>query len=84
MSPLICGNRLINDYKSRVWTPHSKRTGLLARKIGMLPQWLNDGTRVLCTLLEFPQNQVVSAVDPDSWYRLVIYFISWNLILNLI
>uniref|UniRef100_A0A915B6Y1 Large ribosomal subunit protein uL3m n=1 Tax=Parascaris univalens TaxID=6257 RepID=A0A915B6Y1_PARUN len=51
------------------WTPNSKRVGLLARKLGMLPQWLNDGTRVLCTMLEFPENCVVSTIDPETWYR---------------
>ncbi|KHN78688.1 F-box/SPRY domain-containing protein 1 [Toxocara canis] len=51
------------------WNENSKRVGLLARKIGMLPQWLNDGTRVLCTMLEFPDNCVVSAIDPETWYR---------------
>lgn len=51
------------------WTPNSKRVGLLARKLGMLPQWLNNGTRVLCTMLEFPENCVVSAIDPETWYR---------------
>ncbi|VDK30052.1 unnamed protein product, partial [Anisakis simplex] len=50
------------------WSENSKRIGLLGRKIGMLPQWLNDGTRVLCTLIEFKDNSVVSAVDPDTWY----------------
>ncbi|CAD5221712.1 unnamed protein product [Bursaphelenchus xylophilus] len=51
------------------WTQDSKRVGLLATKIGMAPQWLNDGTRVLCTLLHVQQNHVVSAVDPDTWFK---------------
>ncbi|TKR68050.1 hypothetical protein L596_024096 [Steinernema carpocapsae] len=51
------------------WSPSSRRVGLLGRKIGMMPQWLNDGTRVLCTLLEITENQVVSSVDPETWYR---------------
>lgn len=30
---------------------------------------LTDGTRVLCTAIEIPANHVVSAVDPDTWYK---------------
>uniref|UniRef100_A0A914CGN7 Large ribosomal subunit protein uL3m n=2 Tax=Acrobeloides nanus TaxID=290746 RepID=A0A914CGN7_9BILA len=35
----------------------------------MAPQWLTDGTRVLCTLIEIPENHVISAVDPATWFR---------------
>ncbi|MCP9259142.1 F-box/SPRY domain-containing protein 1 [Dirofilaria immitis] len=54
------------------WTPESNRIGMLARKIGVLPQWGVDGTRFLCTLLEFPRNLVISAVDPETYYRISI------------
>uniref|UniRef100_A0A158P9C4 Large ribosomal subunit protein uL3m n=1 Tax=Angiostrongylus cantonensis TaxID=6313 RepID=A0A158P9C4_ANGCA len=43
--------------------------GLLARKIGMMPQWTITGERILCTLLEICQNHVVSVVSPEDWYR---------------
>ncbi|CAG9532342.1 unnamed protein product [Cercopithifilaria johnstoni] len=52
------------------WTPESNRVGMLARKIGMLPQWGVDGTRFLCTMLEFPKNLVISAIDPETYYRI--------------
>ncbi|VDM20424.1 unnamed protein product [Wuchereria bancrofti] len=52
------------------WTPESNRVGMLARKIGMFPQWGVDGTRFLCTLLEFPKNLVISAIDPETYYRI--------------
>ncbi|MFH4981257.1 hypothetical protein AB6A40_007966 [Gnathostoma spinigerum] len=55
--------------ESAKYSEKSRRVGLLGRKIGMLPQWLNDGTRVLCTMLEIPDNQVVGVVDPDTWYK---------------
>lgn len=55
------------------WTPESNRVGMLARKIGMFPQWGVDGTRFLCTLLEFPKNLVISAVDPETYYRLICF-----------
>lgn len=49
--------------------PTTRRVGLLARKIGMMPQWTNTGDRMLCTLLEISQNHVVSVTSPDEWYR---------------
>jgi len=55
--------------ESFTWSENSKRFGLIARKIGMHPMWLNDGTRVLCTLLEIPENHVVSVTDPDTWFK---------------
>nr|CDJ94308.1 Ribosomal protein L3 domain containing protein [Haemonchus contortus] len=47
----------------------TRRVGLLARKIGMTPQWTITGDRVLCTLLEICQNHVISVTSPDEWYR---------------
>ncbi|KAK6022167.1 50S ribosomal protein L3 [Ostertagia ostertagi] len=47
----------------------TRRVGLLARKIGMAPQWTVTGDRILCTLLEICENHVVSVVSPDEWYR---------------
>ena len=70
-SPLLKGPWSPKDDSAPKYTPNSKRTGLIARKIGMVPQWLNSGTRVLCTILEFPDNHVVSAVDPETWFRLI-------------
>lgn len=33
------------------WFPGSKRTGTIARKIGIYPMWLKNGKKVLTTLL---------------------------------
>ncbi|CEF66253.1 39S ribosomal protein L3, mitochondrial [Strongyloides ratti] len=57
-----------NENVKKEWTPNSKRVGLLGTKIGMFPQWLNDGTRVLCTLLHIQDNHVISTVSPDEWF----------------
>ncbi|EGT52039.1 hypothetical protein CAEBREN_16123 [Caenorhabditis brenneri] len=47
----------------------SRRVGLVVRKIGMLPQWTNEGTRILCTVLEVNENHVVSITSPEMWYK---------------
>ncbi|KAK6036338.1 hypothetical protein COOONC_26157, partial [Cooperia oncophora] len=47
----------------------TRRVGLLARKIGMAPQWTVTGDRILCTLLEICENHVVSVISPEEWYR---------------
>lgn len=47
----------------------SRRVGLVVRKIGMLPQWTNEGTRILCTVLQVDENHVVSVTSPQSWYK---------------
>ena len=36
----------------QTWTPHSRRTGLIARKIGIYPMWLTNGKKVASTLLQ--------------------------------
>lgn len=47
----------------------TRRVGLLARKIGMMPQWTKNGDRMLCTLLEICDNHVIGTLSPDEWYR---------------
>lgn len=37
------------------WTPKSRRSGVIARNIGIYPLWQKDGSRVLCTLLQVNQ-----------------------------
>uniref|UniRef100_A0A0K0G108 Large ribosomal subunit protein uL3m n=1 Tax=Strongyloides venezuelensis TaxID=75913 RepID=A0A0K0G108_STRVS len=61
-------NENINISSDRKWTPNSRRVGLLGTKIGVFPQWLNDGTRVLCTLLHIQDNHVISTVSPEDWF----------------
>lgn len=33
------------------WTPNTKRSGVIARNIGVYQMWKKDGTKVVCTLL---------------------------------
>uniref|UniRef100_A0A914W7E1 Large ribosomal subunit protein uL3m n=1 Tax=Plectus sambesii TaxID=2011161 RepID=A0A914W7E1_9BILA len=51
------------------WTESSKRTGIIAQKIGVIPQWLTSGERTLTTMLYVPENHVISYTDPETWFR---------------
>ena len=55
----------------QTFTENSRRVGMVGVKIGMLPQWCNKrGERVLCTAIHFPSNEVISVVDPETWYKM--------------
>jgi len=61
--------------KDAPWQPSSweteglgtRRCGVLALKIGTVPQWLNDGTRVLCTMFQILDCHVVNYTSPEEW-----------------
>ncbi|EDV25572.1 uncharacterized protein TRIADDRAFT_3973, partial [Trichoplax adhaerens] len=41
------------------WQPGSRRTGLIGVKLGMMPMWMKDGTRVPVTLIKIQQCHVL-------------------------
>lgn len=45
---------LLNELatNSAQWQPGLRRTGVIARKIGIYPIWLKDGTKITTTLLQ--------------------------------
>lgn len=34
------------------WTPDMRRTGVIARKIGVVPIWLKSGKKIMTTMLQ--------------------------------
>lgn len=30
---------------------------------------LTNGTRVLCTLIQFPENHILKVIDPEIWFK---------------
>ncbi|XP_035680354.1 39S ribosomal protein L3, mitochondrial-like [Branchiostoma floridae] len=54
------------------WTPESRRTGVLATKIGMMPMWTKTGHRLTVTLLQVQDCHVIRYIpvedsdDPDK------------------
>jgi len=67
----------VSPLKDAPWEPQpwsqegigTRRCGVLALKIGVVPQWLNDGTRVLCTMFQILDCHVVNYTTPEEWDR---------------
>ncbi|XP_015113943.1 39S ribosomal protein L3, mitochondrial [Diachasma alloeum] len=53
------------------WTPESRRTGVIARKIGIYPMWLKNGKKVLTTLLHVCDNHVIKYIPPEDWTPMI-------------
>ncbi|CAD6227575.1 GSCOCG00001257001-RA-CDS [Cotesia congregata] len=49
------------------WVQGSRRTGTIARKIGIYPMWLKNGKKVLATLLHICDNHVIKYIPPEEW-----------------
>jgi len=48
---------------------NTKRVGLLARKIGVVPMWYSNGTRVATTLLQVEDNHVIKYIPPEEYEK---------------
>lgn len=49
------------------WKVNTKRTGVLAVKIGVIPQWRKDGRKFHTTLLQVLDNHVIDYLPPDKF-----------------
>ncbi|KAG8042569.1 hypothetical protein G9C98_005203 [Cotesia typhae] len=49
------------------WVRGSRRTGTIARKLGIYPMWLKNGKKVLSTLLHICDNHVIKYIPPEEW-----------------
>ncbi|KAK2577456.1 hypothetical protein KPH14_003560 [Odynerus spinipes] len=50
------------------WKQGLRRTGLIAKKIGIYPMWLQNGKRVNSTLLQIVDNQVIKYIPPEQFH----------------
>ncbi|XP_066991756.1 large ribosomal subunit protein uL3m [Anabrus simplex] len=57
----------IEPMEKGVWAPGHRRTGLIARKIGIYPMWLNNGEKLLTTLLQVVDNHVIRYIPPEDF-----------------
>ncbi|XP_077982432.1 large ribosomal subunit protein uL3m-like [Glandiceps talaboti] len=48
------------------WTPRSKRCGIIAIKLGMMPMWTKTGERVPVTLLQLQDCNVIDYRPPEE------------------
>jgi large subunit ribosomal protein L3 len=46
------------------WSPGVRRSGLIARKIGIYPMWLKNGTKVATTLLHVRSIAIIDCCTP--------------------
>ncbi|XP_049869462.1 39S ribosomal protein L3, mitochondrial [Pectinophora gossypiella] len=49
-----------------IWTPYTRRTGVIARKIGNYPLWSKDGKKMHTTLLQVVDNHVIKYIPPQE------------------
>lgn len=58
----------INDSLVKAeFTPRERRCGLIARKIGVVPLWRNDGSKMWTTMLQIDDNHVIKYYGPDEY-----------------
>jgi len=54
------------------YSERTKRTGLLARKIGVVPMWFANGKRVAATMLQVEDNHVVKYIPPEEFAETIV------------
>lgn len=55
------------EEKPQQWNKYQRRCGLIARKIGVVPMWKKDGTKMTTTLLQIDDNHVIKYFSPDEY-----------------
>lgn len=68
----------VTNEPEATWNLRTRRTGLIARKIGNYPMWLKNGTKVQTTLLQVVDNQVIKYIPPDEFKPMVIKNRNWR------
>lgn len=60
-------NNINEDVTNVEWTPKLRRTGVIARKIGIYPMWLKNGQKISTTLLQVLDNHVIKYYSPEEY-----------------
>uniref|UniRef100_D3TM63 Large ribosomal subunit protein uL3m n=1 Tax=Glossina morsitans morsitans TaxID=37546 RepID=D3TM63_GLOMM len=65
----ICQTQLVKtgDSEVQLWTPNTRRTGVIARKIGQYPLWLKNGEKIRTTLLQVVENHAIKYTPPEEY-----------------
>lgn len=67
-----------SSQRNREWTPESRRVGLIAMKIGILPYWTKEGKRGLTTVLQVKDNHVIKSYTTEQYKDMVIHQNRWR------
>nr|XP_022344634.1 39S ribosomal protein L3, mitochondrial-like [Crassostrea virginica] len=51
------------------WEYNTKRTGVIAIKLGLIPQWTKEGKKALCTVLQVIDNHVIRYTPPQEFQK---------------
>lgn len=53
--------------KPNEWKKSQRRCGLITRKIGVVPMWRTDGTKISTTMLQVDDNHVIKYIEPTEY-----------------
>lgn len=53
--------------KNSEWNKFQRRCGLIARKIGVVPIWRKDGSKISTTMLQIDDNHVIKYFEPNEY-----------------
>lgn len=68
----LTDNMIASQYqvdKNFKWKFNTKRTGVIAIKLGMIPQWTKEGEKVMCTVLQVLDNHVIRYTPPEDFQK---------------
>lgn len=68
--PVDVSNSLIETEqveKPNEWNNRQRRCGLITRKIGVVPMWRKDGTKIHTTMLQVDDNHVIKYIEPSEY-----------------
>lgn len=63
---------------TKPWQTTTRRVGLIARKIGNYPVWSKDGKKMLTTLLQVVDNQVIKYIPPEHFKPMKTTEVIWR------
>lgn len=67
--PKSVNESLVNVEKieQQDWNKLQRRCGLIGRKIGVVPMWRKDGSKMMTTMLQIDDNHVIKYFDPSQY-----------------
>lgn len=58
----------LKEMNEKNWTKTTRRSGVIARKIGNVPLWTKDGKKILTTMLQVEDNHVIKYIPPGDFH----------------